>query len=239
MSSNLPPTGPPPGGFGPPGQPWGPPTGQPAGPPPGPAGPPPSGPPPSSPPPSWQPGPAEVLQSGRGAPLPPGPPRGRAGRRTGLIAGGALLGVGVLAAGAWAGYSMFFATGAQPAEALPDSTVGYVSVDLDPSGKQKLEALRTLEKFPAFADNVDLSADDDLRLRLFEELQGEGVCDDLDFADDIDPWLGNRFAAAAIDLGGEGTGGLGVTGVGVVQIDDAGGCRERPDRAAGVRRRRG
>ena len=34
----------------------------------------------------------------------------------------------------------FFSTGAQPAEALPASTVAYVSVDLDPSGGQKIEA---------------------------------------------------------------------------------------------------
>jgi hypothetical protein len=135
------------------------------------------------------------------------------------------VGVGVLAAGAWAGYTMFFATGAQPAEALPDTTLAYVSVDLDPSGRQKLEALETLEKFPAFAENVDLSADDDLRLRLFEAVQGEGVCPDLDFAEDLEPWLGNRFGIATIDAGdagqGGGLGGSGITGVGVVQVDDA------------------
>ena len=189
-----------------------------------PTGPPSIPPPPSGPPPGWQGGSAEVLQSGSGGPIPPaapGAPRRPGGRRAGLVAGGALFGVGVFAAGAWAGYSMFFATGDQPAEALPASTVGYVSVDLDPSGRQKLEALRTLQMFPAFAENVDLDAEDDLRLRLFEEVQGEDVCSGLDFADDIDPWLGNRFAVAAIDLGGEGTGATGVTAVGVVQVDDA------------------
>ena len=136
------------------------------------------------------------------------------------------MGTGILAAGAWASYTMFFATGAQAAEALPASTVGYVSVDLDPSGKQKLEALQTLRKFPAFAENVDLAEDDDLRLRFFEEIQGDGTCPEVDFADDIDPWLGNRFAAAAIDLGGEGTAGSGVTGVAVLQVDDAAGAED-------------
>lgn len=219
MSSNLPPTGPP---SGPPPPPPGPPAGRP-----GPAWGPPAGPPPpSGPPPTWSDGAAEVLQSGRGGPIPPSPPgapgTGGRGRRGAFIAGGALLGVGVLAAGAWAGYSMIFATGAQPAEALPDSTVGYVSVDLDPSGRQKLEALQALRKFPAFADNIDLAADDDLRLRLFEELQGDGLCPDLDFADDVDPWLGDRFAVAAIDMGGSsGPLDLGINAVGVVQVDDA------------------
>ena len=61
-------------------------------------------------------------------------------------------------------------TGAQPAEALPDSTLGYVSIDLDPSGEQKIEALRTLKKFPAFEDEVGLDTDDDIREKIFEEL---------------------------------------------------------------------
>ena len=117
-----------------------------------------------------------MLESGRGARVEPARPAGRTGiRRPGLVAGGALLGVSVVAAGAWAGYSMFFATGPQAAEALPAATVGYVSVDLDPSGQQKLEALRTLRKFPAFVDNVDLVQDDDLRLALFEAAQGDGA----------------------------------------------------------------
>ena len=59
-----------------------------------------------------------------------------------LVAGGA-----VVAGGAWAATS-FFATGSQPAEALPDSTIAYFSVDLDPSGGQKIEAIKTLRKFP-------------------------------------------------------------------------------------------
>ena len=228
MSTNLPPTGPPSGPpagppSAPPSGPWGPPSGAPAGGPPGP--------PPSSPPAGWtgwdQGGSAEVLQGGRGGQPPVAPRggsrRGEGGRRGGLVAGGAAIGVAVLAAGAWAGYSMFFATGAQPAEALPDSTVAYLSVDLDPSGAQKLEALSTLRQFPAFVENVDLLVEDDLRRALFEQLQGDGLCPEVDFEDDIDPWLGNRFATAAIDLGGqgEGTAGLDVTAVGVVQVDDA------------------
>lgn len=207
MSSTLPPSGPPSGPT------W--------------------GAPPSGPPAGWEDASAEVLQSGRGGPIPPMPPAsggpggsGRGGRRARFIAGGALVGVGLLGAGAWAGYTMFFATGAQPAEALPDTTVAYVSVDLDPSGKQKLAALETLEKFPAFAENIDLSVDDDLRLRLFEQIQGEAVCPDIDFAD-VEPWLGNRLGVAAVDAGdGAGLGGSGITGVGVIQVDDAAAAEE-------------
>ena len=112
-------------------------------------------------------------------------------RAEALVAGGA-----VVAGGAWAATS-FFATGAQPAEALPDSTVAYLSVDLDPSGGQKIEAIKTLRKFPGFADNVDLETDDDLRERLFEEITSSGECEGLDYAADVEPWLGSRAAMAA------------------------------------------
>lgn len=128
-----------------------------------------------------------------------------------IVAGGA-----VVAGGAWAATS-FFATGAQPAEALPDSTVAYFSVDLDPSGGQKIEAIKTLRKFPGFADNVDLETDDDLRERLFEEITSSGECEGLDYAADVKPWLGSRAAIAAVDLGEDEP-----TAVGVIQTTDAG-----------------
>jgi hypothetical protein len=128
-----------------------------------------------------------------------------------IVAGGA-----VVAGGAWAATS-FFATGAQPAEALPDSTVAYFSVDLDPSGGQKIEAIKTLRKFPGFADNVDLETDDDLRERLFEEITASGECEGLDYAADVEPWLGSRAAMAAVDLGEDEP-----TAVGVIQTTDGG-----------------
>ena len=128
-----------------------------------------------------------------------------------IVAGGA-----VVAGGAWAATS-FFATGAQPAEALPASTIAYFSVDLDPSGGQKIEAIKTLRKFPAFTDEIDLETDDDLRERLFEEVTSSGGCEGLDYAADVRPWLGSRAAVAAVDLGEEEP-----AVVGVVQVTDSG-----------------
>jgi len=110
-----------------------------------------------------------------------------------------LVAVGV---GAWAAYN-FFSTGPQPAEALPAKTLGYASIDLDPSGGQKLEALRTLNKFPAFKDYVGINPDDDLRKAIFDKVQDEAQCDNLDFSEDIEPWLGDRAAMAAVDVGDE------------------------------------
>jgi hypothetical protein len=128
-----------------------------------------------------------------------------------IVAGGA-----VVAGGAWAATS-FFATGAQPAEALPDSTIAYFSVDLDPSGGQKIEAIKTLRKFPAFTDKINLETDDDLRERFFEEIVKSGECEGLDYAEDVKSWVGARAAMAAVDLGEDEP-----AAVGVVQVSDAG-----------------
>ena len=191
MSSNLPPVGPPSG--------------------------PPSG-PPTGPPPTWTPAPPpEYLEAGGGHPLPPQPPTaaGGGGRKKAFLGAGAVVLLGAVAAGAWAAVS-FFSTGAQPAEALPASTLGYVSIDLDPSGGQKIEAVRTLRKFPAFKDEIGLDTDDDIRERIFEEIQKSDACEGLDYADDIEPWLGDRMAVAAVDLGEDTP-----TPVLVVQVTDA------------------
>ena len=89
-------------------------------------------------------------------------PQAAASRRTTWLVGGGVVGVLALGAGAWAAVS-FFQQGAQPAEALPSTTVAYVSVDLDPSGSQKIDAFRTLNKFPAFKDKVGIHSVDDVR----------------------------------------------------------------------------
>ena len=158
----------------------------------------------SSQPPGGPQGP-EYLEQGSGAPL--GPDRGRtsggrSGRRTGVLAAVGVAGLALVGGGVWAATS-FLGTGAQPAEALPAGTLGYASVDLDPSGAQNIEAIRTLRKFPAFREKVGLNTDDDVRRKIFEEIEKEVDCQGLDYADDIEPWLGDRAAVAAVDTGAE------------------------------------
>ncbi len=158
----------------------------------------------------------EYLEAGGGSPLTPGtppPPASRGGRRRGLLIGGGVAALAVVGVGAWAA-AQFFSTGAQPAEALPASTIGYASIDLDPSGAQKIEALRTLNKFPAFKDELGLDTDDDIRQKIFEELDFPESCK-LFYAEDIEPWLGDRFAVAAVDTGADAP-----EVVGVVQVKD-------------------
>jgi hypothetical protein len=157
---------------------------------------------------------SEYLDIGSGGPLPPAQGRSST-RRTVLVSAGVIGGVALLGAGAWAAWS-FFSTGPQPAEALPASTLAYASIDLDPSGGQKIEALRTLQKFPAFEDEIGLDTDDDVRQWVFEQFQDSGACADLDYDDDVEPWLGDRFAVAAVDAGDDEP-----APVFVVQVTDA------------------
>lgn len=170
----------------------------------------------TTPPPAGPGGPEYLDQSG-GEPAGPAGPAdsgsARGGRRTAVVAGGAVVAVALLGGGVWAAMS-FFATGDQPAGALPASTVGYASIDLDPSGGQKIEAFRMIQKFPALDKELGgLDADDDILGKAFEGIEEE--CD-LTYADDVKPWLGYRFAVAAVDLGEETP-----APVGVLQVTDA------------------
>ena len=159
-------------------------------------------------------GPPEYLEQGGGGPLPSEPATGHSRRNT-LIAGGAIAGLVLVGGGIWAATS-FFGTGPQPAEALPASTIGYASIDLDPSGSQKIEAVKMLRKFPAFKDKIGLDTKDDLRKKLFDEIQKDAHCSGLDYTDDIEPWLGDRAAVAAVDEGKDRP-----TPVLVLQVKDA------------------
>ena len=120
--------------------------------------------------------------------------------RKGLLIGGGVAVLALAGGGVWA-WTAFFSQGPQPAEALPDSTLAYVSIDLDPPGQQKVEAIKTLRKFPAFRDEIGLDTDDDVRKEIFGSLQDEGLCEDVDYADDVEPWLGDRAAFALVDQG--------------------------------------
>ncbi len=153
----------------------------------------------STPPPGPPPSGGEYLEHGGGQPLTPAASSGGGGKKLALAGVGVVAVLGLVGGGLWAA-SSYFGTGDQPAQALPAGTLGYVSIDLDPSGEQKLEALRTLQKFPAFESRLNLDTDDDLRQRFAEEAISQSGCD-LDYDQQIAPWIGNRFAVAAVDVG--------------------------------------
>lgn len=120
-----------------------------------------------------------------------------------IIAGVGVLVAGVLGVGAYAGVQLL-GGGPQPADALPDSVIAYASVDINPGASQKIEAVRALRKFPDLRERLEVDEDDDIRKRIFEEAVAGTDCEDeVTFDDDIEPWLGDRAAIAAVDLGGD------------------------------------
>lgn len=138
---------------------------------------------------------SEYLEPRAGTPL----PRDPRPRRTALLAGAGVLGVALVGGAAWGAW-WWSADGPQAAEALPASSIGYVGLTLDPSGSQKVEALRTLQRFPAIAEELDLvgsPGDIDLREALGTAFLETAPCD-LTYAEHLEPWLGERLGLAAL-----------------------------------------
>lgn len=134
-------------------------------------------------------------------PVPPAPePAHRRGRK-GLVAA-AVAGVAVLAVagGGYAAWQAFSGSGPRPADVLPQDTFALVSIDLDPAGGQKLEAVRTLRKFPSIREDAGLDEDTDPVQAIFEQVQQEGTCRDVDYAQDVEPWIGQRAGLGGVTL---------------------------------------
>ena len=123
-------------------------------------------------------------------------------RRTAVIVGGTVAAL-LIGGGAFAAWQLLAAKGPAPEEILPTSTIGVVTLDLDPSAEQKVAALRAIRKFPALKKEVGVKDDEDLRAFAFDKVQEEGSCEGASYQDDVKPWLGQRVALAAVDLGDE------------------------------------
>ncbi len=125
-------------------------------------------------------------------------------RRTTIVVLVALAVAAILGGGGFAAYKVFFDGGPRPAQVLPASTVAVLSIDLDPSAGQKIEALQTIRKFPQLKEDLGLDPSDDLREFIVEKAFGCNDGDnDIDFETDVKPWIGKRVALAAVDLGGD------------------------------------
>ena len=123
--------------------------------------------------------------------------------RKGVVGAVAAAGVvGVVAVGGWAAATLM-SSGEQPAVAVPADALAYLSLDLDPSAGQKIEALRIAKKFPALDKELGMDAQGDIRKRIFEEIEKESDCG-LDYDRDIASWMGDRVAVAAMPTGAEG-----------------------------------
>ena len=129
-------------------------------------------------------------------PVEPQQPGTRGGRgRTVALVGGILAIVAVGAGGAFA-FSQLSGGGAQPESVFPSTTLAFAKVDLDPSAGQKVDAIRFLRKFPDARDKV--KEDSDLRKVVFDAIKEDGGLDGVDYAKDVEPWLGERAAIGAV-----------------------------------------
>lgn len=137
----------------------------------------------------WRPGPGEEPSDSGG---------GRRGGWRALVLGlAAVLVVCAIGGGAWA-FTSLRGGGTQPDAVLPGTSMGYVRVDLDPSAGQKVALYELAQKFPALKEKFG-SKDDDLRKTLFEAIKSDSdELSDVDYAQDVKPWLGDRMGIAAI-----------------------------------------
>ncbi len=90
-----------------------------------------------------------------------------------------------------------FRPGPQAAEGLPADAVLYAGMDLEPTASQKIDALRFLGHFPAFRDSAGITDENtDVRRVLVAKLIDSLRCSAIDYTQDVEPWLGQRFGFA-------------------------------------------
>jgi Protein of unknown function (DUF3352) len=160
-------------------------------------------------------------------------PESRRKPATWWVVGGVVVLVGALIGGITYGAASLSGGGAQPEDALPAGAVAFAKVDLDPAASQKVDAIRFLRKFPSLRGR--LAGDGDLRKVLFDAVAGDAGWDHVNFAADVEPWLGQRVGVAAYSpktfAAGTSTGGpQAPTVVVALQVSDEGKARDGLDR---------
>ncbi|WP_433445183.1 DUF3352 domain-containing protein [Nonomuraea sp. CA-141351] len=121
------------------------------------------------------------------------------GRKTWIIAAAAALAVILLGGGAVWAVGAIGGGGTQPNEVLPANSIAYVRLDLDPAANQKLALFQVARKFTMTKDTF---TGEDPRKAIFGMLN-EDSDSKIDFAKDVDPWLGSRVGFSAVPSGKE------------------------------------
>lgn len=118
-------------------------------------------------------------------------------RKGWIIALASALAVVLLGGGAVWAVGTFGGGGTQPHEVLPGNSIAYFRLDLDPAANQKVALFQLARKFSVTKDSF---SGEDPREALFKAMKKDGG-DDLakvDFARDVDPWLGSRIGVAIL-----------------------------------------
>src|SRR5690625_4363133 len=125
-----------------------------------------------------------------GAPAPYESGSSKSGRRGLLIGGGIVGSLLLVGGGIFAAVAFLGSSGPHPYEALPASSFAYAEIDFDPESDQKTAYLGLKDQLTDIFD-----ADEDFEL--FETVS-EALGDDLDYATDVEPWIGDRIGLSAI-----------------------------------------
>lgn len=97
----------------------------------------------------------------------------------------------IVLAGAGLAWKILGGGGPQPQDVMPASVTAFARVDADPSASQKIDLFRLSKKIPELRDltGIDDENDDPRKLALEPLIED---CD-VDWDDDIEPWLGDRL----------------------------------------------
>ncbi len=126
----------------------------------------------------------------------PAPKQGRV-RTVALVAGlVAIVGGTAVVGGGWLAFSRLNGGGPQPESVLPADTVAFLKFDLNPSAGQKVAAVRFALRFPDAKGKVTETSD--LRKVAFDQVKDDAKLKDIDYAADVAPWLGERFAVGLL-----------------------------------------
>ncbi|MBP2705248.1 DUF3352 domain-containing protein [Microbispora sp. RL4-1S] len=157
----------------------------------------------------------------------PAPPP-RRGSRGWIIAIVAAILVAVVGGGGVYAVSLLSGGGSQPQDVLPGNAIAYVRLDLDPSAGQKIALFQIARKFSVTKRSF---TGDDPRQALFNLLrQNDGELSKVDYAKDVEPWLGDRIGVAVLAPAAKGE----EPGVAVaVQVKDENAAREGLAKLAG------
>lgn len=130
--------------------------------------------------------------------------KGGAGKWVAFGAAG-VIGLGLIGGGAVFAFSKFNGGGPQPESALPSNSMAFAKIDLDPSADQKVDAIRFARKFPGMKDPLSgVDENGDLRKEIFDAIKDEGGLDGVNYEEDVEPWLGQRFGMALVPADGGG-----------------------------------
>ncbi|GAA3428695.1 DUF3352 domain-containing protein [Streptosporangium sandarakinum] len=137
----------------------------------------------------------EILGSGHPA-TPPDRRKDRKGGKGLLITAIAVLIAALVGGGGFYAVNLLSGGGTQPHDVLPGNAIAYVRLDLDPAANQKVALFQIARKFQATKDSF---SGDDPRKALFSLLKkDDSDLAKVDYATDIEPWLGSRIGVAVL-----------------------------------------